>query len=248
MSTHKSDHDIFLEHRMKNIEKMSKDNMISQKSHKWLEKACDYQYSYNFDWLGLPIIQFPQDMIAIQEIIWKIKPDVIIETGVARGGSLILSASILHLLNGNGKVIGVDIDIRSHNRKAIEEHPLAFRINLIQGSSIDSSVVEQVKKFVKPEHNIMIILDSNHTHEHVLKELELYSPLVTKDCYLVIMDTVVEDMPEDYFPDRPWGRGDNPKTAVHEFLKSSDRFEIDESIHNKLLITVARDGYLKCIK
>lgn len=212
------------------------------------KSASKNYYTYNFDWLGLPIIQYPQDMVAIQEIIWKTKPDIIIETGVARGGSLILSASILHLLNSNGIVVGVDIDIRPHNRKAIEEHPLAHRIKLIQGSSIDISTVNQVKNFIKPEHKIMVILDSNHTHEHVLKELQFYAPLVTKGSYLVVMDTAIEDMPEDYFPDRPWGRGDNPKTAVHEFLESSDRFEIDESIHNKLLITVAPDGYLKCIK
>ena len=187
-------------------------------------------------------------MVAMQELIWKTKPDIIIETGVARGGSLILSASILHLLNGNGRVVGIDIDIRPHNREAIESHPLAFRINLIQGSSIDQSVIDQVKKHVKPEHRVMVILDSNHTHDHVLEELRLYSDLTTKDCYLVVMDTVVDDMPKDYFPDRPWGKGNNPKTAVHEFLKTNDRFEIDESIHNKLLITVAPDGYLKCVK
>ncbi len=248
MSPYKSDHDLFLEQRKKNIEKMSHDKLINDTTNNWFTTVSDYQYSYNFDWLGLPIIQFPQDMVAIQEIIWKTKPDVIIETGVARGGSLVLSASILHLLNSNGIVVGVDIDIRSHNRKAIEEHPLSFRINLIQGSSVDFDVVEQVKSFIKPEHKVMVILDSNHTHQHVLDELKLYSPLVTKDCYLVVMDTVVEDMPDDYFPDRPWGRGDNPKTAVHEFLKSNDRFEIDESIHNKLLITVAPVGYLKCVK
>ena len=210
------------------------------------QSASKNYYSYNFDWLGLPIIQYPQDMVAVQEIIWKTKPDFIIETGVARGGSLVLSASILHLLNSNGIVVGVDI--RPHNRKAIEAHPLAHRIKLIQGSSIDKLTVDQIKGFIKPKHKVMVILDSNHTHAHVLKELELYSSLVTENCYLVVMDTAIEDMPEDYFSDRPWGRGDNPKTAVHEFLESSDRFEIDESIHNKLLITAAPDGYLKCIK
>ena len=238
----------FLETRKINIIKLSDNKDLQNSGLNFLIDSCNYQYPYNFDWLGLPIIQFPQDMVAMQELIWKTKPDIIIETGVARGGSLILSASILHLLNGNGRVVGIDIDIRPHNREAIESHPLAFRINLIQGSSIDQSVIDQVKKHVKPEHRVMVILDSNHTHDHVLEELRLYSDLTTKDCYLVVMDTVVDDMPKDYFPDRPWGKGNNPKTAVHEFLKTNDRFEIDESIHNKLLITVAPDGYLKCVK
>lgn len=241
-----NDDDEFKEKRIKNIQKCGVDKNLSFISKTWFLNAFNNGYPYNFDWLGLPIIQFPQDIIAIQEIIWKTKPDVIIETGVARGGSVILSASILHLLNGNGRVIGIDIDIRTHNRKAIENHPLAFRIDLIQGSSIDQNIVNEVKNHLKQGDKVMIILDSNHTHDHVLKELELYSPLVTKGCYLIVMDTIVDDMPDDAFPDRPWGVGNNPKTAVHEFLQKSDRFEIDASIHNKLLITVAPDGYLKC--
>lgn len=238
----------FLEERVQLCLRMSKPESLKDISKNFVEKTGPFKYTYNFDWLGLPVIQFPQDIVALQEIIWKTKPDIIIETGVARGGSLVLSASILHLLNGNGRVVGVDIDIRSHNREAIESHPLAHRISLIQGSSIDEIVVDQVKQHIKPGDRVMVILDSNHTHNHVFEELRLYSPLTTKDCYLVVMDTVVEDMPEGYFPDRPWGKGDNPKTAVHAFIKETDRFEIDASIHNKLLITVAPDGYLKCIK
>ena len=184
----------------------------------------------------------------MQEIIWRTKPDVIIETGVARGGSIIFHASMLHLLNGNGKVVGIDIDIRSHNRKAIEDHPLSFRVNLLQGSSIDVAMIEAVKKILKPNDKIMVILDSNHTHDHVLKELVLYSPFVTKGCYLIVLDTCVEDLPDNLFNNRPWGKGNNPKTAVQEFMKTTDRFEIDENIHNKLVLTAARDGYLKCIK
>jgi len=206
------------------------------------------QYTYNFDWLGLPIIQLPQDIIALQEIIWKTKPDIIIETGVARGGSIIFHASMLHLLNGNGKVIGVDIDIRAHNRKNIEDHPLSFRVNLIQGSSIELSTVEAVKALLKPTDRVMVILDSNHTHDHVLKELELYSTLVTKDCYLIVLDTWVEDLPDELFDNRPWGKDNNPKTAVHKFMNLTDRFEIDSMIPNKLALTCAPDGYLKCIR
>ena len=243
-----SDVQSFLDARVVSIEKLAKNKQLRNTSLSFTKDCGALGYQYNFDWLGVPIIQVPQDIVAIQEIIWKTKPDVIIETGVARGGSLILSASILHLLNGNGKVIGIDIDIRDHNRAAIESHSLAFRINLIQGSSIEPSTIEQVNNFIKAEDKVMVILDSNHTHEHVLKELNLYSPLVTKDCYLIVMDTLVDDMPDDYFKDRSWGKNNNPKTAVHEFLKSSDRFEINESMHNKLLITVAPDGYLKCVK
>jgi len=248
MNIKKNDICEFMEVRKKNVSNLGADLGLNSLTNQWFIAASAYQYSYNFDWLGLPIIQFPQDMVAIQEIIWRTKPDVIIETGVARGGSLILSASILHLLNGKGKVIGVDIDIRPHNREAIESHPLAFRIELVQGSSISPEIIEQVKKHINPGDKVMVILDSNHTHDHVLQELELYSPLVTKDCYLIVMDTVVEDMPDNYYPDRPWGPGDNPKTAVHAFLKKTNRFEIDKSIQHKLLITVAPDGYLKCIK
>lgn len=242
------DRKIFNEERYSQIQKMPLDVNLVEVSSCFFNQSFKHKYPYHFDWLGLPIIQYPQDILAMQEIIWRTKPDLIIETGVARGGSLILSASILHLLNGKGHVVGVDIDIRPHNRQAIETHPLAHRISLIQGSSIDQTVVEQVKQFIKHGDRVMVILDSNHTHEHVFEELRLYNPLVTKGCYLAVMDTVVEDMPESYFTDRPWGKGDNPKTAVHAFLKETDRFEIDQSIHNKLLITVAPDGYLKCIK
>lgn len=231
-----------------NLELMKKDFSLQKDCISLVEKLGNYKYTYNFSWLGIPIIQCPQDIVAMQEIIWKTKPDLVIETGIARGGSLILSASILHLLNGKGRVVGVDIDIRDTNRLALENHPLAHRINLIQGSSTDPKIVQSVAKYIDNHDRVMVILDSNHTHEHVLKELEYYSHFVTKGSYLIVMDTNIEDMPQDYFTDRPWGKGNSPKTAVHEFLGSTDRFEIDESIHNKLLITVAPDGYLKCIK
>lgn len=242
------DRESFQNSRTESISKNGSNTELKELTHQWFMKASDNKYSYNFDWLGLPIIQFPQDILAIQEVIYKTKPDIIIETGVARGGSLVLSASLLQLINNNGKVIGIDIDIRPHNRQAIEDHPLSKNIVLIEGSSISNEVLEEIKKYITDDKKVMVILDSNHTHEHVLMELELYSPFVTKNCYLVVMDTVVEDMPDNYFPDRPWGRGNNPKTAVHEFLSSNQRFEIDKQIQDKLLITVAPDGYLKCIK
>ncbi|WP_027390794.1 cephalosporin hydroxylase family protein [Chrysiogenes arsenatis] len=218
------------------------------------------KYSYNFSSLGRPIIQYPQDMVAMQELIWEIKPDLIIETGIAHGGSLVMSASMLALLDmcdaiesgamidariSQRKVLGIDIDIRAHNRAAIEAHPMASRIQMIQGSSIAPDIVEQVHQVAKDYSRIMVCLDSNHTHEHVLAELKAYAPLTSVGSYCVIFDTIVEDMPADMFPDRPWGPGDNPKTAVWEYLKTHSEFEIDKSIQHKLLITVAPDGFLR---
>ncbi|MDY7055161.1 cephalosporin hydroxylase family protein [Limnospira fusiformis] len=214
----------------------------------WIIDSARVKYTYKFSWMGRPIIQFPQDMIAMQEIIWKVKPDLIIETGIAHGGSLIFYSSMLELMGGEGQILGIDVDIRQHNRVEIEKHPMFKRITMIEGSSIDDEIVKQVYDVAQDKGTVLVVLDSNHTHDHVLKELELYSPLVTKDSYLVVFDTVVEDMPEDFFPDRPWGKGNNPKTAVWEFLETNKRFEIDKNIDSKLLITVAPDGYLKCIQ
>lgn len=203
-------------------------------------------YSYNFSWMGRPIIQYPQDIIAMQEILWRVKPDLLIETGIAHGGSIIFYASILELI-GKGEVLGIDVEIRSHNRWAIEKHTMAHRVTLIEGDSISNDVLKRVKDFVKKKETVLVCLDSNHTYEHVLNELKLYSPFVTKGSYLIIFDTVIEELPDDFFSDRPWGKKSNPKMAVRNFLKSSDRFSIDKSIESKLLITVAPDGYLKCI-
>jgi cephalosporin hydroxylase len=218
------------------------------------------KYSYNYFWLGRPIIQYPQDIAAMQELIWKIKPDLIIETGIAHGGSLIFSSSMLANLDycdaieqgimldpssPSRRVLGLDIDIREHNREAIEAHPMSNRIDMIQGSSIDPDIIAQVHEVANGYERVLVCLDSNHTHEHVLAELEAYAPLVSKDSYCVVFDTVVEDMPSDMFPDRPWGPGDNPKTAVWEYLKNHPEFEIDKQIDRKLQISVAPDGYLK---
>ena len=213
----------------------------------WIVKVSKNKYSYNFTWLGRPIIQFPQDIIAMQEIIWTVKPNLIIETGIAHGGSLIFSASVLELI-GKGEVLGIDIDIREHNRAEIEKHPMFKRINMIEGSSTSDEVLNEVRSYAGGKKRILVILDSMHTYDHVLKELELYSEFVTKGSYLVVFDTVIEDMPDDFFEDRPWGKDNNPKMAVREFLKDNERFVIDKDIENKLLITVAPDGYLKCIK
>lgn len=225
--------------------RMARDPEMQSLSRQWFDASARHRYSYNFTWLGRPIIQYPQDILALQQVIWATRPDLIVETGVAHGGSLVFSASMLQLLGGDGKVVGIDIDIRAHNRKAIEEHPLASRIHLIEGSSISETVLEEVRSLARPR--TLVILDSNHTHEHVAKELELYSPLVRAGSYLIVMDTVVEDMPENAFPNRPWGRGNNPKTAVWEFLAYNKRFEVDQELENALMLSVAPSGYLRCI-
>ena len=231
------------------LEENGQNKELHSCAHNFLKASLAPKYSYNFSWLGRPIIQYPQDMIAMQEIIWDIKPDLIIETGIAHGGSLIFSAAMLELVSVctgiEGEVLGIDIDIRPHNCKAIEEHPLSKRITMIEGSSIDTEIFRQVSEKSKYKKRILICLDSNHTHEHVLAELELYAPLTTVGSYCVVFDTVVEDMPKELAGDRPWGPGNNPKTAVHEYLKRHPEFEIDKNIDNKLLISVAPDGYLK---
>ncbi len=243
----------FLESRKKNIAKAGMDTKLISESIKWCENSNKYNYTYNFSWLGRPIIQYPQDMIALQEIIWEVKPDMIIETGIAHGGSLIFSASMLTLLEAcgeieNGKVLGIDIDIREHNKKAIEAHPMSKKITMFQGSSIDEEMIQKVHEFAKSGKKILVCLDSNHTHEHVLTELKAYANLASIESYCIVFDTIIEDMPENSFPNRPWDKGNNPKTAVWEFLKENDSFAIDKDIENKILITVAPDGYLKRIK
>jgi cephalosporin hydroxylase len=230
------------------IPRMAADADIQRLARELFLGSCRYNYSYNFTWLGRPIIQYPQDLMAMQEIIWQVKPEVIIETGIAHGGSLIFHASMLELIGGRGRVLGIDLDIRPHNRQAIEQHPMSKRITMLQGSSVDPAVVEQVRAFARGGRPVLVSLDSNHTHEHVLQELRLYSPLVTKGSYLVVFDTIVEYMPKEFFPDRPWSPGNNPKTAVHAFLQTTDRFMIDKETEHKLLLTVAPDGYLKCVR
>ena len=230
------------------LQMMQADSSIKQEAFALFLRMCEYRYSYNFTWLGRPIIQFPDDIVAMQEIIWRVKPDLIVETGIAHGGSLMLWASMLALLGNHGQVLGVDVDIRQPNRVEIEAHPLAPAISMIQGSSIDPHIVAQVRDLAARAQCVLLVLDSNHTHEHVLAELGAYSPLVRAGSYLVVFDTVVEDMPDGSFPDRPWGKGNNPKTAVREFLAHNDRFEVDQAIEAKLLLTVAPGGYLRCLK
>ena len=219
----------------------------------FLRESTRPKYSYNFSWLGRPIIQYPQDIVAMQELIWALQPDLIIETGIAHGGSLILWASLLELNAAcggprNAKVIGIDIDIRAHNRKAIEAHPLFKRITMIEGSSLDDAVLARVTDAAADRERVLVCLDSNHTHEHVLAELEAYAPLTSVGSYCVVFDTMIETLPAGMFPDRPWGPGNNPMTAVHEYLASHPEFESDRRIDNKLLISASPSGYLKRLR
>ncbi|MFA5348379.1 MAG: cephalosporin hydroxylase family protein [Methanoregula sp.] len=227
---------------------------MDQRGLAFIKDTLKDKYSYNFTWLGIPFIQLPSDMIALQEIAWKVKPDIIIETGIAHGGGLIFYASLLEMLGGDGEVLGIDIEIRPHNRKAIEAHPMWYRTNMIEGSSIDPEVGQQVKDFVagyKEEYSmqsdpvVMVVLDSMHTESHVLQEMELYGPLVSIDSYMITCDTIIEHLPPDSFPDRPWGVGNNPATAVEQFLSLNQDFERDTSIDDRIIATCNPGGFLR---
>lgn len=230
------------------IRQAGNDAALKRLSAQWLNATAPYKYSYNFTWMGRPIIQLPQDILAMQEITWQVKPQLIIETGIAHGGSLIFHASILELIGGEGRVLGIDVDIREHNRAAIETHPMFKRIDMIQESSTAPDIVARARAIAQGKKPVIVVLDSNHTRAHVLRELELYSPLVTRGSYLVVCDTVIENMAPELIVNRPWGKGNNPRTAVREFLGRNDRFEVDETYDSKLLITAAPGGYLKCVK
>lgn len=236
--------------RQGKIGAISSDPRLNDLTLQWVGRAQELGYSYNFDWLGLPIIQYPQDIVAMQELVWAIRPDLIIETGIARGGSAIFYSSLLELnaLCGgpqDAEVVAVDIDIRDHNRAAIEAHPMARRITMIQGSSVDGAIVDQVRRHAEGKNRVLVCLDSNHTHQHVLDELRAYAPLVTRGSYCVVFDTLVENLPEAAIGDRPWSKGDNPMTAVDAFLQENSDFQIDAARDGKLQVTVAPRGYLK---
>jgi cephalosporin hydroxylase len=226
---------------------MSRDDSLRKRALDLVIESDKYGYGYQWTWLGLPIIQLPQDIVATQEIIWKSKPDVIIETGIAWGGSVALYASLLQLI-GKGKVVAVDLNLMDHVSDQIMSYPFSDRIHLYKGSSTDPQVVSKIQAHIEPGHSVMVLLDSNHTHQHVLEELRIYAPLVTKGQYVVVSDTVVEDIPAQTHRTRPWGPGDNPKTALHAYLKETKRFEIDQEINRKLLLTYTPDGYARCVE
>lgn len=229
------------------ISAMGKDARVRELAMSFLEETAKYRYTYHFSWMGRTIVQAPQDVMAMQELIWQIKPQCIIETGVAHGGSVVFYASMLELLGGDGVVVGVDVEIKPDNRRAIEAHSMGGRIHLVEGSSTDLTVLKRVREIVGNRGPVLVALDSNHTHDHVLRELELYSTFVRAGSYVVVFDTTIEDMPNELYPNRPWNKLNNPKTAVRQFLRDNSRFVVDQRVQNRLQITVAMDGYLKCI-
>lgn len=236
------------------------DTELSEATNAFMRRSIVSKYSYNFFWMGRPIIQYPQDIIAMQELVWRTRPDVIVETGIAHGGSLILSASLLAMLDicdateagavlnpchPKRRVVGVDIDIRAHNRAAVEAHPMSKRITMIQGSSVDPNIVSQVRAVVGDAKRVLVCLDSNHTHDHVYQELLAYAPMVTPGSYCVVFDTLIENLSDEMFPDRLWSIGDNPMTAVHAFIQGNNQFDIDEAMDAKLQISAAPRGYVR---
>ncbi len=236
----------FKKERAEAMDAMANDAELKKKSVDWMLHADQYKYTYNFSWMGRPIIKYPQDIVIMQELIWKIRPDLIIETGIAHGGSIIFSSSMMELLGNGGKVIAVDIDIRQHNREEIEKHPMMKNITMLEGSSVDEKIVQQIADYAKGFKKVMVVLDSNHSHEHVYRELELYTPLVSMGSYILLPDTFVEFFPKGYVTNRPWDVCNNPYTAMEAFLKTTTQFVKDEEITNKLLITEALGGgYLK---
>lgn len=254
---------LFAQERDERLHGYVHDGTLRDLSQQWLRESMQRKYVYNFDWLGRPIIQYPQDMWAVQDLIWRVRPDLVIETGIAHGGSLVLSASMLALLDmcdaietgstidpraSSRKVLGLDIDIRAHNRAAIEAHPMSSRIQMIEGSSIDPGVVRKVRTVATQYQRVLVFLDSMHTHQHVLAELDAYAPLVSAGSYCVVFDTFVEDMPRGFFADRPWDVGDNPKTAVRQWLPSHPEFEVDETMQQRLQVTVAPMGFLRRLR
>lgn len=221
---------------------------LQRTSARWLRQTHDLKYDYNFSWFGRPVLQLPQDLMALQELVFAVRPDRIVETGIAHGGSLVFFASLLHLLDQGGRVLGIDVDIRAHNRRELDAHPMRKHIDLLQGSSIAASTVAAVRDAVADCERVMVVLDSDHTEAHVLAELRSYAPLVTAGSYLVVCDTVVEDLGDDAFPDRPWGPGNSPKSAVAKFLAECPDFVVDERIDAKLQLTNSPGGYLRCVR
>lgn len=239
----------FFQERQADIDSMGEDESLREKSLAWMLHADKYKYTYNFTWMGRPIIKFPNDMVIQQELMWRLRPDLIIESGIAHGGSLVFSASMMEMMGIDGEVVGIDIDIREHNRAAIEEHPMAKRITMYEGNSVAPEMVERVRRHTAGKDCVMVILDSLHSHEHVYKELLAYAPMTTVGSYCVLPDTFIEFFPKGYYSaTRPWDVGDNPYTAMQQYLAETDMFEIDRDLTSKAMITETIDGYLRRVR
>ena len=243
------DRDAFLADRRRNSVALGQDEAAFTASVEAVVRADRHSYAYLWTWLGVPIIQLPADVMATQEVVWDCKPDVVIETGVARGGSLIFMASLLTLI-GKGKIVGVDIDIRAHNRRSIEEHALTNLVTLIEGPSTDPETIARVRETIPDGASVMVILDSDHSYDHVLDELRVYGPLVTPGQFLVVADTLLGRLTPEQTPKARadvWEPGNEPLSALREYMRETDRFSIDEAINGKLILSSSPGGYLRCL-
>jgi cephalosporin hydroxylase len=248
--SHEDDREEFASTQKQNAIRLGGASAVFRKSDELLQSLNEYDYPYMWSWMGVPIIQLPADIMATQEVIWRTRPDVIIETGVARGGSVLFMASLLEMIGGGGKVIGVDIDIRKHNRESIEGHPMSKCVTLIEGGSVDDDVLEKVRAEIPEGAKVMVVLDSDHSREHVLRECRAYGAMVTPGCYLVIADTVVGHLKKEEAPtnrSKHWYEGNEPLTARDDFLSENNRFEIDPEVNGKLVLSSSPGGYLKCV-
>ncbi len=240
------DRNQFNEEKKENIKKAYDNPELHKSALDFITKSDQHNYAYNWTWLDMPIIQMPEDIMLVQEIIWETKPDIIIETGIAWGGSVVLYASILELI-GKGQVLAIDKVLPQHNIDAIMKYNFSSRIKLFEGSSIDESIVNAIRDIIKPTDKVMVLLDSNHTHAHVYEELKIWESFVTSGQYLVISDTIVEEIPEQTHRSRSWGHGDNPMTALNQFLSENNKFTRENDYNHKAICSFTRNGYLKRI-
>ena len=238
----------FESERIASIQKMNSDKDLLEKSIEWMRSADKYKYSYNFRWMGLPIIKYPNDIVVMQEIFWKTKPDLVIEVGIARGGSVVFSASMQKMMDiENSEVVGIDIQITAETKKFLASHQLSKKITIYEKSSLDDEIAAIIQPHLKNKKSVLVILDSDHTHEHVLKELLIYSRVVTKDSFIILTDTFIEFLPPGYFVNREWDVGNNPYTALMAFLKENSDFIVDEDFSSKALISEAISGFIRRI-
>ncbi|NGQ89451.1 cephalosporin hydroxylase [Rhodobacter sp. HX-7-19] len=245
--TTQDDREAFARHSRDQSVALGKDKEVFDASTNFMLKLDPYDYSYLWTWMGVPIIQMPADILATQEVIWATQPDIIIETGVARGGSVLFMASLLQLI-GKGQVIGVDIDIRAHNRDTIENHPMSHRVTLVEGGSTAPETLAAVKALIPEGARVMVILDSDHSRDHVLAECRAYAPLVTEGCYMVVADTMIGHVDESDAPrkrSKLWFKGNEPLTALRMFLSENASFEVDEVLNGKLVLSSSPGGYIR---
>ena len=207
--------------------------------------ADDHHYTYSWEWLGVPIIRLPDDIVVLQELIWAYRPQRIVETGVARGGSMLLDSSLMTLSGIEPAVLGIDISIFAHTHEALAEHPMSRGVTLLETSSVSDEAVSAARDFLGNAERALLVLDSNHTHEHVLAELRVLAPLLPVGSFILVADTIVEELPQGHYVNRPWDRGNSPLTAANQFLGENPGFVRDTEWSRRALLTEFRDGILR---